>query len=80
MPCELTFLRRKEKQAQMMVADLSPPMSVENIQLKLKQMIKSEGKHIRGCSLLPDGRMVISCSDTNTQLYQQKRSRIIPDR
>jgi hypothetical protein len=44
MPCELTFLRRKEKQAQMMVADLSPPMSVENIQLKLKQMIKSEGR------------------------------------
>jgi hypothetical protein len=73
MPCELTFLRRKEKQAQMMVADLSPPMSVENIQLKLKQMIKSEGKHIRGCSLLPGGRMVISCSDTNTVSFINKK-------
>jgi hypothetical protein len=50
----LPFVRRKEKQAQMMVADLSPPMLVENIQLKLKQKIKTEGKHIRGCSLLPD--------------------------
>jgi DNA-binding beta-propeller fold protein YncE len=72
MPCELTFVRRKEKQAQMMVADLSPPMLVENIQLKLKQKIKTEGKHIRGCSLLPDGRMVISCSDTNTVSFINK--------
>jgi hypothetical protein len=30
-PCEFNFLRKKDKQAQMMVADLSPPMSVENI-------------------------------------------------
>ena len=72
MPCELTFVRRKEKQAQMMVADLSPPMLVENIQLKLKQKIKTDGKHIRGCSLLPDGRMVISCSDTNTVSFINK--------
>jgi hypothetical protein len=28
-PCELTFARKKEKQAQMSVADLLPPMSVE---------------------------------------------------
>ena len=34
-PCELTFARKKLKQAQMMVADLLPPMSVENIQLNL---------------------------------------------
>jgi hypothetical protein len=29
-PCELTFVRKKDKQAQMMVADLSAPMSVDN--------------------------------------------------
>jgi hypothetical protein len=64
--CELTFVRKKEKQAQMMVADLTPPMSVENIQLNLKQKINTKGRGITGCSLLPVGRMVISCSSTNT--------------
>ena len=49
-----------------MVADLTPPMSVENIQLNLKQKINTKGRGIRGCSLLPGGRMVISCSSTNT--------------
>jgi hypothetical protein len=29
-PCEFTFLRKKDKQAQMMVADLSPPMSADS--------------------------------------------------
>jgi hypothetical protein len=29
-PCELVFVRIKDKQAQMMVTDLSPPMSVES--------------------------------------------------
>jgi hypothetical protein len=65
-PCELTFARRKDKQSQMMVADLSPPMPAENIQLKLKQKININGISIRGCSLLPDGRMVMSCYYSNT--------------
>jgi hypothetical protein len=62
-PCELTFVRKKEKQAQMLLADLSPTMSVDNIQLKLLQKIKTKGKIIRGCSFLPGGRMVLSCYD-----------------
>jgi hypothetical protein len=64
--CELTFVRKKEKQAQMMVADLTPPMSVENIQRNLKQKINTKGRGITGCYLLPGGRMVIFCSSTNT--------------
>ena len=64
--CELTFVRKKDKQAQIMVADISPPMSVENMQLKLKQKTNIKGRCIRGCSLLPDGRMVLSCYNTNT--------------
>jgi hypothetical protein len=55
MPSELTFVRKKDKQAQMMVAGLSPPRSVEKIQLKLKQKINIKGSMMRGCSLLPDG-------------------------
>ena len=46
-PCKLTFVRKKEKQAQMMVADLSPPVSVENIQLKLKQKKNIKGRSVR---------------------------------
>jgi len=59
-PCEMIFVRKKHKQAQMMVAELSPSMSVENIQLKLKKKINTKGRNIRGCSLLPDGRMVLA--------------------
>ena len=59
-PCELTLVRKKDKQAQIMVADLLP-MSVDNIHLNLKQNVNTKGDNIRGCSLLPDGRMVFSC-------------------
>jgi hypothetical protein len=40
--------------------------TVENIQLNLKQMINTKGRDIRGCSLLLDGRMVLSASSSNT--------------
>ena len=65
-PCELTFARKKEKQAQMIVADLLPPMSVENIQLNLKQKMNTKGTCITGCSLLSNDRTVLSCSSTST--------------
>jgi hypothetical protein len=32
-PCDMIIVRRKDKQARMMVADISPPVSVDNIQL-----------------------------------------------
>jgi hypothetical protein len=60
-PCVLTLIRKKDKQAQIMVADL-PPMSVENIYLKLKQKVNTKGEQMTGCSLLPDGRMLLSCN------------------
>jgi DNA-binding beta-propeller fold protein YncE len=59
-PSELSLVRKKDKQAQMMVAD-PPHMSVDNIQLNLKQTINTKGVSMRGCSLLTDGRMVLSC-------------------
>jgi DNA repair exonuclease SbcCD ATPase subunit len=65
-PCELTFARKKNKQAQMMVAELSPPMSVDNIQLNLKQKINFKGRGIRGCSFPPDSRIVLSCWSSGT--------------
>ena len=71
-PCEMVVVRRKDKEAQMMVAELSPPMSVENIQLNLKQMINTKVSNIRGCSLLPGGRMVFSCYNSSIVTFINK--------
>jgi DNA-binding beta-propeller fold protein YncE len=71
-PCEMNLVRKKDKQAQIMVADLSPPISVDNIQLKLKQKINIKGKSITECSFLSDGRIVFSCSHTNTISFINK--------
>ena len=49
----MIIVRRKSKQSQKMIAELSPPMSVENIQLNLKQKINTNDIALRGCSLLP---------------------------
>ena len=69
--CELTLVRKKDKQAQIMVADL-PPMSVDNIHLNLKQKVNIKGEDIRGCSLLPDGRMVFSCYGKHIATFLNK--------
>jgi hypothetical protein len=47
-------------------------MSVDNIQLTLKQKINIKESGIRGCSLLPDGRMVLSCYSSNTVCFISK--------
>ena len=70
-PCVLTLIRKKDKQAQIMVADL-PPMSVENIYLKLKQKVNTKGEQMTGCSLLPDGRMLLSCNSKNILTFLNK--------
>jgi hypothetical protein len=70
-PCELTLVRKKDKQAQAMVADL-PPVSVDNINLNLKQKVSTKGEDITGCSLLPDGRMVFSCYRKNIVTFVNK--------
>ena len=70
--CEMTFVRKKDKQAQMMVAKLSPRRSLENIQLNLKQKINTNEIDIRGCSLLPDGSMVFSCCSSSTVRFINK--------
>jgi hypothetical protein len=62
----MNFVRKKDKQTQMMVADLLPHMSVENIQMTLKLKINTKGNNITLCSLLPDGRMIFSCCNSNT--------------
>ena len=65
-PCEMNLVRKKYQRAQMTVAELPPPMSVENIQLTLKKKRNTKERLTTGCSLLPDGRQVLSCYKTNT--------------
>jgi hypothetical protein len=55
-----------------MVAELSPLMSVESIRLNLKQKINCQTRDIRGCALLPDGRMVFSSHDSKTVIFISK--------
>ena len=55
-----------------MVADLLPPMSVETIKLNLKQKMDIRGIGITGCSLLPEGRMVLSSYLSNTVRFINK--------
>jgi hypothetical protein len=45
-PGELTLVRKNDKQAQIMVADL-PPMSVDNIHLNLKQKVNTKGESVQ---------------------------------
>jgi hypothetical protein len=71
-PCEMNLVRKKDKQAQMIVASLLPPMSVDNIQLKLKQKINIKGQTSTGCCLFLDGGMVFSCSHANTVSFISK--------
>ena len=71
-PCEMIIVRKKDKQAQLMVAGLSPRMSVENIELTLKQKINIKDIQIRGCTLLPDGRMVLSCYNASIVRFMSK--------
>jgi hypothetical protein len=67
----MTFVRKKDKQAQMMVAELSPPRSLENIQLNLKQKINTKGTDITGCSLLPSNiRHITADYITNRSITQ----------
>jgi hypothetical protein len=55
-PCDITLVRRKDKQAQMMVAG-GPSRSISNICLKLKHQLTTGGNDITGCSILTGGKM-----------------------
>ena len=55
-PCDITLVRRKDKQVQMMVAGV-PARSISNICLKLKHNLTTGGNQITGCSILTGGKM-----------------------
>ncbi|CAG2198772.1 unnamed protein product [Mytilus edulis] len=61
-PCNIPMQRRKDKQAQMMVAVVHVPITIDNLAPKLLQTLRTELEFSSGCTFLPDCRMVISCS------------------
>jgi hypothetical protein len=55
-PCDITLVRRKDKQAQMMIAGV-PARSISNICLQLKHQLTTGGNDITSCSILTGGKM-----------------------
>ena len=67
-PCDVTLVRRKDKQAQMMVAGV-PARSISNICLKLKHQLTTGGDDIIDCSILTGGKMAfINCDPAFLQI------------
>ena len=58
-PCDITLVRRKDKQAQMMVAGV-PARSISNICLKRKHQLTTGGNDITCCSILTGGKMAFT--------------------
>ncbi|XP_052089867.1 uncharacterized protein LOC127726529 [Mytilus californianus] len=57
-PCSLSLQNRKQKQAQITVT--LPIQNINNLTLTLHKRMNTEMSDIRGCSLLPGGRIVLS--------------------
>jgi hypothetical protein len=55
-PCDITLVKRKDTQAQMMVAGI-PARSISNICLKLKHQLTTGSNDITRCSILTSGNM-----------------------
>ncbi|CAC5408466.1 unnamed protein product [Mytilus coruscus] len=57
-PCDFSIQKRKNRQAQIMVA--LPTRNIENITVTLQKRINTEMSEVNGCSLLLGDRMVFS--------------------
>ncbi|XP_052087076.1 uncharacterized protein LOC127724219 [Mytilus californianus] len=66
-PCDFSIQKRKDRQAQIMVA--LPTRNIENLTLTLQKRINTELSEVNGCSLLPGYRMVFSsCTYSNDKI------------
>ncbi|XP_052084448.1 uncharacterized protein LOC127721687 [Mytilus californianus] len=59
--CDFSIQKRKHKQAQIIVHVALPTRQIENLTLTLQKRIITKLTAVRGCSMLPDGRMVFTC-------------------
>ncbi|XP_052065992.1 uncharacterized protein LOC127705684 isoform X2 [Mytilus californianus] len=60
-PNDIPFVRQMDKQAQLMIPILPKANSIDNLRLTLVQSVNTYSEDIRGCTILPEGRMVFSC-------------------
>ncbi|CAG2207520.1 unnamed protein product [Mytilus edulis] len=63
-PTKLILSRQKDQQAQQMIA--VPVKSIDNLTLTLRQTVITHATNVRGCTIIPDGRMMF------TSYYQHK--------
>ncbi|XP_052090173.1 E3 ubiquitin/ISG15 ligase TRIM25-like [Mytilus californianus] len=69
-PCDFTIQKRKNRQAQIMVA--LPTRNIDDLTLTLQKRINTDFSLVRGCSLLPGGRMayqITYCIDLENLLH-----------
>ncbi|XP_071137273.1 uncharacterized protein [Mytilus edulis] len=65
--CDLAIKKQNDRQPQIMVT--LPTRNINKLTLKIQKCFNTGLSEIRGCSLLPDRRMVFSC-------YQQKEIKV----
>lgn len=58
------IVKKKQQQAQLILPK-TVPVSIESIQVQLKQTIKTESSYVRGCCILHDGRFVFTYPELN---------------
>ncbi|XP_063399376.1 uncharacterized protein LOC134684012 [Mytilus trossulus] len=58
-PSDIPFVRHDDKQAQLIIPVTAK--SIDDLTLTLVQSINTYSEDVRGCTMLPDGRMVFTC-------------------
>ncbi|CAC5403796.1 unnamed protein product [Mytilus coruscus] len=64
-PNKIMIRRQKDHQAQQLIA-VPVPKSIDNMTLTLRKTIDINANEIRGCTIMPNGRMMFTC-------YNQKK-------
>ncbi|CAC5410601.1 unnamed protein product [Mytilus coruscus] len=69
-PTKAALLERKKKQAQIFIPKIRTK-TIENITAGLQDTIKTTSKDVKGCCILPDGRMAFTCSERSKLILKK---------
>ena len=70
-PCQLSLVRQKINEAQMMIPQL-PSRDIDHLTFKLEQTVETNKRNVTGCTMLQDGRMVFSSYLSKRKLLVMK--------
>lgn len=59
-PCKISLQKSKERQAQLMKANVEPESSIKFITLELQTQMNTKASNTSGCCILPCGKFVVS--------------------